>query len=39
VALALVVGVLMTRLVEWPSLLLRERLLGHDQSQISRRGR
>jgi peptidoglycan/LPS O-acetylase OafA/YrhL len=32
-ALALIVGALMTRLVEWPSLLIRERWLGHDRFQ------
>jgi peptidoglycan/LPS O-acetylase OafA/YrhL len=37
VALALITGVLMTRLVEWPSLLVRERLLGHDRFQITKR--
>ena len=37
VILALIVGVIMTRLVEWPSLLLRERLLGHDRFQINKR--
>jgi peptidoglycan/LPS O-acetylase OafA/YrhL len=37
IALALIVGVLMTRLVEWPSLLVRERLLGHDRFQITKR--
>jgi len=39
VALALITGVLMTRLVEWPSLLIRERLLGHDRFQITKRAR
>jgi peptidoglycan/LPS O-acetylase OafA/YrhL len=37
VALALIIGAIMTRLVEWPSLFLRERLLGHDRFQIKKR--
>jgi peptidoglycan/LPS O-acetylase OafA/YrhL len=32
--LSLLLGVVMTRLVEWPSLLLRERFLGHDRYQL-----
>jgi len=39
VALALVTGVIMTRLIEWPSLLLRERWLGHDRFQIAKSAR
>jgi peptidoglycan/LPS O-acetylase OafA/YrhL len=37
VALALITGIIMTRLVEWPALLLRERLLGHDRLRITKR--
>ncbi len=33
-AIAMILGVVMTRLVEWPSLLLRERVFGHDQFQL-----
>jgi hypothetical protein len=33
-AIAVTVGVVMTRVVEWPSLTIRERLLGADRNQI-----
>jgi len=39
IALALITGAIMTRLVEWPALLLRDRILGHDRFQITKRAR
>jgi peptidoglycan/LPS O-acetylase OafA/YrhL len=37
VVLALIAGAIMTRLVEWPALLLRDRLLGQDRFRIASR--
>lgn len=34
VAIALILGVVMTRAVEWPALRLRERMMGADKSQL-----